>query len=190
LEEEGLGTMPDQRLARRLNRSVKSVATRRAAKSIPIFNPKKHRWTPADDKLLSERPDAQIAALLGISKLAVKHRHHRLGIFLPGRKELPRPRPWQPGEDALLGTASDAQVAQRLERSTASVGRRRRLHFGMPPHGHRWTPKADALLGKMPDDRLARRLGCTVKAVLRRRERLGIPVWRVKFGNTESEALT
>ena len=84
-EEELLGTMPDRKLARRLKRSVLSVASRRRARHIPIFHPKKHRWTPADDKLLSERPDAQVAMLLGISRLAAKHRRLRLGIVRPGR---------------------------------------------------------------------------------------------------------
>jgi len=157
-----------------LKRSVASVATRRAAQGIPIFNPKKHRWTPADDKLLSERPAAQVALLLGISKMAVLHRRSRLGILPPGGKQFVRPIPWQPKEDALLGTASDVELAGRLGRSIANV-RNRRHHLGIQSHGHHWTPAADALLGKMPDKKLAGRLGCTVKAVARRREALGIP---------------
>ena len=187
MEEELLGTMPDRRLARRLKRSVESVAARRVAKRIPIFNPKKHRWKPADDKLLGERPDAHVAMLLGISKLAVHHRRRRLGIAPRGARKFAPTTPWQTEEDSLLGTAPDTEVARRLRRSVANVSRRRR-HLGIQPHGHHWTPDADALLGKMRDKKLAARLGCTVKAVCRRRERLGIPAWRKRSKDSEARA--
>jgi hypothetical protein len=165
--------MPDRKLARRLKRSVQSVAKRRRARHIPILHPKKHRWTPADDKLLSERPDAQVAMLLGISRLAVKHRRRRLGIGRPG-KQYVRPSPWRPEEDALLGTASDRELARRLGRTISSV-RQRRIQLGRQTPCHHWTPEADALLGKMPDQAAAQRLGRTVVAVTTRRRRLGIP---------------
>ena len=167
--------MPDRRLARQLKRSVKCVATRRASKGIRIFNPKKHRWTPADDKLLSERPAAHVALLLGISRTAVVHRRSRLGIIRAGGRPFVPPVPWKPKEEALLGTATDVELAVRLGRSVGNV-RNRRQRLGIQAHGHNWTPAADALLGKMPDKKLAARLGCTAKAVARRREELGIPV--------------
>ena len=43
-EEELLGTMRDEKLARRLGRSVGSVAWRRAVRGIRICDPKKHHW--------------------------------------------------------------------------------------------------------------------------------------------------
>ena len=159
-------------MARRLKRSAQSVAARRRDQHIPIFHSKKHRWTPTDDKLLSERPDAQVAMLLGISRLAVKHRRLRLGVSRPGQ-EYVRPLPWKPAEDALLGTVSDRELAHRLGRSISSV-RLRRIELGRQTPFHHWTPEADALLGKMPDQAAAKRLGRKVSAVIARRQRLGI----------------
>ena len=156
-----------------LNRSVQSVAARRRARHIPIFHSKLHEWTPADDKLLSERPDAQVAMLLGLSRLAVQRRRLRLGIMRPGRDYV-RLRPWEPGEDALLGTASDSEVARRLWRGIFSV-RQRRKQLGLQSHFHHWTAEDDALLGKLADKAVAQRLGRTVRAVATRRQRLGIP---------------
>ena len=145
-EVELLGSMPDRRLARRLHRSVQSVTARRRAAHIPIFNSKIHRWTPADDKVLSERPDAQVAMLLGISPLAVKARRLRLGMLRPGR-EYVRLRPWQPAEDALLGTASDSELARRLGRGISSV-RQRRIQLGLQSPCHHWPPKRRRCWGK------------------------------------------
>ena len=160
-----------------MSRSTKSVAARRRARGIRIFDPKKHHWTPADDKLLGERPDSQVALFLGISRIAVLHRRCRLRLLRPGAEKYARPRPWPPEEDALLGTALDAELADKLRRTLSDVSRRRH-RLGIPSHGHHWTPKTDALLGKLPDKKVARRLRCTVKAVARRRERLEIPAAR------------
>ena len=85
-EEQLLGTMTDERLARRLKRSVETVRTRRAHKGIPVFHPKKHCWTADDDKLLGLRPDAQVAMLLGVSEATVRRRRNQLRISLPGRQ--------------------------------------------------------------------------------------------------------
>jgi hypothetical protein len=60
------------------------VIVRRCEKGIPLLCRLKHRWTPADDKLLGARRDAQVALLLGLSKLAVSRRRQRLGI--PARR--------------------------------------------------------------------------------------------------------
>ena len=166
--------MPDQRLARRLKRSTRSVKARRTARGIPLFNPQRHHWTPADDKLLHERPDAQVAMLLGISRMAVLHRRSRLGILRPGAEKYRSPRPWPPAEEALLGTTSDVDLAFRLGRTLSDVHVHRQ-RLGVVAHGFHWTADADVQLGKVPDAKLAGRLGVTVKAVARRRERLGIP---------------
>jgi hypothetical protein len=177
-EEELLGTMPDKRLARRLNRSAETVRTRRANKGIPVFNPKKHWWTPDDDKLLGLRPDAQVAMLLGIKASAVKHRRQQLRISLPGQeRKISPPKPWGAEDDAMLGTVPDAEVAHRLGR-TASCVKARRVRLGIASYYRRWTPAEDVVLGKIPDERLAQRLGRTVEAVQARRERLGIPAPR------------
>jgi len=159
-----------------------AITTVKAEKytALPIFNPQKHHWTAEDDKLLRERPSTQVALLLRVSPMAVRHRRSRLGILRPGALETSRPSPWQPEEDARLGTSWDAEVARQLGRSVFCV-KSRRERLGIPSVLHRWTPQADALLGPMPDQQVARRLGITLKAVARRRERLGIPVGGRKF---------
>jgi hypothetical protein len=177
VEEELLGTLPDRRLARKFNRSVQTVTQHRQAKGIPVFNPQRHRWTLADDKLLSERPDAQVALFLGISRMAVKHRRVRLGLPPRGRKPPTAQAPWQPQEDALLGTAPDLAVARKLGRPIYNV-RRRRIQLGLQSPFRHWDARADALLGQMPDQAAARRLGRTVASVATRRKRLGIAAIR------------
>jgi hypothetical protein len=181
MEEELLGTMSDRKLARQLNRTVDSVAARRRARRIPIFHSKIHKWTPDDDKLLTERPDAQVAMLLGLSRLAVQRRRLRLGIFRAGRDYV-RLRPWQPEEDALLGTASDMELARRLGRRISAV-RQRRIQLGLQTPCRHWTPETDALLEKMSDKAVAQLLGRTVRAVSTRRQRLGIPAHGRTFGD-------
>ncbi len=79
-----LGTIPDQQVARRLKMNVERVKAHRHYLDIPIFKPKTHRWTPDGDRLLSERPDVQVAMFLGITEGAVRHRRIRLGIARPG----------------------------------------------------------------------------------------------------------
>ena len=79
-EEALVGRMSDRRFARKFKRSVRSVIVRRCEKGIPLLKRHKHRWTTADDQLLGERPDAEVALLLGITKLAVSRRRQRLGI--------------------------------------------------------------------------------------------------------------
>ena len=165
--------MPDRRLARRLKRSLSSVRGRRHVKGIRIFNPKKHHWTGEDEKLLGLRPDAQIAKLLRISRLAVTKHRLRFGIPPPGRVELARPKPWRAEDDALLGTGFDDEVARKLGRPVGSVCRRRK-QLGIPSQVRRWTAQEKALVGKLSDQAVARRLGYTVKAVARQRERMGI----------------
>src|SRR5271157_3589998 len=56
-----LGTMPDERLARKLRRSVEAVRARRHAKRISF----RRQWQPEEDKILGTRPDPDIAKLLG-----------------------------------------------------------------------------------------------------------------------------
>jgi DNA-binding CsgD family transcriptional regulator len=172
--------MSDQLLARRLKRTPESVKTRRAAKGIPICDPKKHRWTADDDKLLGLRPDAQVAMLLRITVESVKHRRHQLRISLPGQERtIAVPKPWRAEDDAMLGTVSDQEIASRLGRSATSV-KARRTRLGIASNRHWWTPGQDVLLGKFPDEELARRLGRSIEAVRARRERLGIPAPRAE----------
>jgi len=73
--------MSDRRLAGKFHRTVVSIKVRRHRKGIPVFKRKSHVWKPEDDKILGIRPDSQIALLLGVSELAVRHRRIRLRIL-------------------------------------------------------------------------------------------------------------
>jgi hypothetical protein len=101
------------------------VRARRVLKHIPIYQPKIRHWRPEDDKLLGQRPDEQVAMLLGVSVQAVKHRRSRLGIRLVGHRA--KTRRFGPGEDVLLGTESDVEIARRLGRDPRSVAKSHRM---------------------------------------------------------------
>jgi hypothetical protein len=75
-----LGTMRDEKLARKIGRSVFAVRTQRVNRGIPCFQCKLHLWRPEDDKILGTRPDDQIAALLGRTTYAVAQRRRDNGI--------------------------------------------------------------------------------------------------------------
>jgi hypothetical protein len=172
--------MPDKKLARRLKRTTESVRTRRAARGIPVCDPKKHKWTADDDKLLGLRPDAQVALLLRVTVEAVRHRRHQLRISLPGQgRTIPDQKLWQPEEDALLGTVSDKEAARQLGRTSGGV-KARRIRKGIVSCRYWWTPVHDVLLGKFPDEELAQRLDRSLEAIKARRERLKIPAPKVE----------
>src|ERR1035441_7062776 len=71
-----LGTMPDERLARKLRRSVEAVRARRHSKRISS----RRRWRPEEDKILGTRPDPDIAKLLRRQISVVAQRRRRLGV--------------------------------------------------------------------------------------------------------------
>jgi hypothetical protein len=80
--------MRDEKLARKIGRSVNAVHTQRNNRGIPCFKSKLNLWRPEDDKILGTRPDGQIAALLGRSTYAVATRRRDKGIpiFQSGAK--------------------------------------------------------------------------------------------------------
>ncbi len=168
--------MPDQRLARKFHRAVSAVRSRRIGGGIRAFNPSRHFWTAADDRLLGTRPDDQVAIFGGATVKAVVHRRAKLKIP-PAAQQIERQRrSWT--EDALLGTAPDAEIAHRLGRHTSSV-QSRRLKLGIRHRTVRkrrpWTPEEDARLGTAPETEIAARLGRQVATVCIRRKKLGIP---------------
>jgi hypothetical protein len=72
--------MRDDKLARKLGRSVGAVQAQRNNRGFPCFKSRLHLWRPEDDKILGTRPDDQIAALLGRSTYAVATRRRDKGI--------------------------------------------------------------------------------------------------------------
>jgi hypothetical protein len=90
-EDALLGTMPDQEVARRLNRTLTAVWLRRHCLNLPAFGRrhKRRRWTAEMDALLGTRPDAAVAQQIGLSITEVFYRRQHLGIpaFCQGRPQ-------------------------------------------------------------------------------------------------------
>jgi hypothetical protein len=79
-EIELLGKLPDDEVARVIQRSISAVLERRELLHIPKQNPILPRWTAAEEKLLGTRPDKAIAKLLNRPIGGVIHRRVRLRI--------------------------------------------------------------------------------------------------------------
>jgi hypothetical protein len=155
-----LGTMSDQRLARRLGRSPAAVKGRRNLKRISL----RRKWKSADDKLLGAKPDNDIARLTGFKTSSVAERRRKLGIpSLEARQ--------QSIMAAKLAAMSNGKIARLLRQSHRLVPRRT---VTVAKSAVRWTAAEDRLVGKWPDERLARFLGRTIKSVGARRLALGI----------------
>ena len=75
-----LGTMRDLELARKLQRSVSSVRSRRNDKTTIRFIRTPRRWTPAQLKLLGRLPDTEIARRTGRFLASVRNKRVKLGI--------------------------------------------------------------------------------------------------------------
>src|SRR5207253_5189264 len=103
-EENLLGKMADEELARRFNRTLESVKVHRGKLGIPVFAPKRRNWKPHEDALLGTAPDEEIARKLGRSLGVVYQRRAALGI--PCRPKV-KCNAWTPEQNAALGTVSD-----------------------------------------------------------------------------------
>ena len=159
-EDALLGTMPDERLAKKLSRSVEAVRSRRHEKRISL----RRTWRPEDDRLLGTRPDSQIARLVKWTTSSVSERRRRLGI--PSFDEQRRS-----SLTKKLAAMSDQKIARLLRRSHQLDHRQPASRRKSAP---KWTAAEDRLLGKWPDERVARFLGRPVKGVQSRRLKLGI----------------
>jgi hypothetical protein len=93
--------------------------------------PPRSAWTPRALAALGKKPDALIAAELGLKEITVARKRQELG--------LQRLRSWTAAEEALVGTAPDAVIARRLHRSIEAVAKRRRL-LKLPPPPTRGAP--------------------------------------------------
>jgi hypothetical protein len=170
MEEEDalLGTMSDEKLAKKLGRSVATVAKRREIKGIRFY---RKLWRPEDDRILGTRPDSQVAKLLGRRIATVVWRRLKLGI-----KCCYEHRPWLDHEIEMLGVLSDKEVA-RLTGHTESSAEAKRLRLKISiasPKRRRWSREEIALVGMISDRELARRLNCRVRVVAHKRRTLGL----------------
>lgn len=178
-EDRLLGTWPDERLARFLDRTVKAVESRRLKQGIRFVTPPPH-WTAEEERLLDPRSargpikkwTVELARRLGRSVVAVRiHRRLKYGQVCPtGRK-------WTKRELRLLGTRPDREVAVLIGRTYETV-QVTRYSLRIPSHRarrkFRWTPAKDRLLGTQIDQVLAERLGCSHAVLKARRQALGI----------------
>jgi hypothetical protein len=167
-EDALLGTMSDEKLAKKLGRPVTTVTGRRMGKHVWLH---KRLWRPEDDKLLGTRPDREVARLLGRLKVTVSARRRSLGI-----KCCYEHRPWPQHELAMLGVLSDIEVARLTGHPEGAVKSKRR-QLGTPRANskrRRWTKKEIGLLGRIPDQELAARLNCSVRQVSHKRRGLGL----------------
>jgi hypothetical protein len=170
LEEEDalLGTMSDEKLAKKIGRAVVTVMKRRGKKGIRLY---RKLWRPEDDKILGTRPDSQVAKLLGRRIATVVWRRLKLGI-----KCFYEHRPWLDHEIEMLGVIPDKEVA-RLTGHTESSAEAKRLRLKIPiarPKRRRWSEEEVALVGVISDRELARRLNCPIKVVAHKRRTLGL----------------
>jgi hypothetical protein len=71
--------MTDAALGEKLNRSTLNVTRRRHSKGIaPHTTP--YVWTPANEALLGQFPDAELGRRLGLSQASVLNQRMKLGI--------------------------------------------------------------------------------------------------------------
>jgi hypothetical protein len=171
LEEEDalLGTMSDEKLAKKLGRPASTVTGRRQNK-MHIWLHKK-LWRPEDEKILRTRPDRQVALLLGRPISTVVARRLKLGV-----KCFYQHPPWLKHELAMLGVRSDKEVARLTGHSALAVeAKRQQLKIPLAnPVVRRWSKEEITLLGVISDRELAGRLNCPVRAVAHKRRRLGL----------------
>ncbi len=167
--------MPDNVLAKQLGVRVYIVSHRRRRLKIPRA-PKlhPHGWKPKELALVGTKPDAEVARLIGRSRLAVANRRFQMHLP-PVPDPNSRSKPWSSKEDRRLGTMSDEDLARQLGR-TANAIEARRISFQIPKFAgrrHYWTAAEIEMLGRLPDAEVARRLGVSIIAVQIRRFKLG-----------------
>lgn len=187
-----LGTMPDGKLAEKLNLGATTVFKKRRELNIASFgdSPAKARlrWTAKLVKRLGKVSDETLAKDLGVSVSTVTTHRKRLGIpsirQVKGQKLGRAPRQWKKSELALLGKHPDAWVAKKL-----GMGRRhvyaKRLDLGIASMTEQqtaeiWTRQRLKRLGKVPDRQVAQEIGMSIASVAARRKQLGIAAHREK----------
>lgn len=77
-EEALLGTMTDEELAKKLDRSKIGIGVRRQRLNVPIFAPLRQPWSAADDALFRKFSNGEIVRRLGRTLSSVQNRRFRL----------------------------------------------------------------------------------------------------------------
>jgi hypothetical protein len=166
-----LGKQADGVVAKRLGRSLQSVANSRRRLGIKLAS--EHSWTKEEEAIIGEVSDAEAARRLGRTKKAVQHRRRALGMvfFHVGKR-----REWTRAEEALVGTDTDAVIAKKIGRTPTAVATIRREKGIAPRHSkfRPWAREEIALLGTIADPELARKLNRSVTSVSNKRTKLNI----------------
>jgi hypothetical protein len=172
-----VGSAPDEKIAARLNRPIKSVQMRRQELKRPPFGAKPIRpWTAEEESRLGKLTDKNLARKLNRAVSAVRLRRLALNIraFDPSRHF------WRPEDDKLLGVRPDAQVALLIGATVKSV-RHRRAMLGKSPapqdlanRPQPWTANEDRIVRTQGIDEAVGQLKRTRAAILGRRRLLGI----------------
>jgi hypothetical protein len=128
-----LGTASDAAVAAEIGVSRPVVTMKRRILGIPSFNAPPHdahtvTWNAAEEAMLGKVSDAELAEILGRSRVAVYLRRRMLGI----RSSKPGPIKirWTKRRLARLGKDTDDAVALELEVHSSSV-QRKRLELGI-----------------------------------------------------------
>ena len=161
-----MGTITDQRLARKVGQSRAKISTWRTRLRISPLNPKGTiNW---DAVALGARSDAQIARELGVDHNAVAYQRKKRQIPLYRRHSID----WS---SVGLGERADRVIAAELGVSRFMVGKRRGELGIESKAGNRLGIDWDAQpLGEMSDRELAFRLGVGASTVRTARRRRGI----------------
>ena len=124
--EATIGRKASKKARKKMSAAHKRRGTRPPAAGVP--------WSDAEDALLGNMKDADVAAQTGRTLVAVSGRRYLLGVAA-FTKRAPRCKSvtWTEANDRLLGTMADAVFVRRLGCSLMQV-RWRRKRLGLSPH--------------------------------------------------------
>lgn len=171
-EIDMLGKYPDPDVAKRLNRSVRSIQRIRRELGIARFS--RLKMTPTHQALLGTMKDEVLAKKLGLSVFTIKdwRRHLKIPPFAAKKRR------WTERELTMLGKYDDSEVARRLNRDLETVRRKR---IALAPNGvqGRWTQVEMGLLLKHTPLEVAELTGRSLNSVLAKRKELNSnPLYR------------
>jgi len=125
-EDKVVMSYPYKEAARRLNRTMMEIETRRRALRAGNTGKPARAWTAREIALLGKHTDTELARKLKRSRSTVVWKRRSLRIPAMGDYS----RPWTPEEDQWLGTQPDAQLAPILKRGLKAI-QHRRLKLGI-----------------------------------------------------------
>lgn len=171
-----LGTVLDHEIAKILNCSLWTVASRRHRLGIRSFNSSKRNDTlplswESIDPLMGTMLDIELAVIAGTAASTISRRRTALGIPALG-KTMAATIDWSTVHH-LLGKVSDGEIAKTLGCSTDAVSRHRNS-LEIPSFSQQRVAPALPLLGKVSDVEISRQFGISPKTARRWRRTLGI----------------